>query len=91
MIGAQCFIGAGASVELRAAAKKAEATGSNAEKLKAAAAVCAAEAELVTGIKPKVIGKGRKGPGGRGGKGKGSSGKGAAGGKPRSLASLAGK
>ena len=33
-------------VELRAAAKKAEATGSNAEKLKAAAAVCAAEAEL---------------------------------------------
>ena len=78
-------------VELRAAAKKAEATGSNAEKLKAAAAVCAAEAELVTGIKPKVIGKGRKGPGGRGGKGKGSSGKGAAGGKPRSLASLAGK
>ena len=74
---------------LKEAARRAEATGTNAEKLAAAAALCAAEAELVTGIKPTKLGKGRRGAGGRnGGKGKGG-GKGVgSGGKPRSLASL---
>ena len=74
---------------LKEAARRAEATGTNAEKLAAAAALCAAEAELVTGIKPTKLGKGRRGAGGRnGGKGKGDGGRVGSGGKPRSLASL---
>jgi hypothetical protein len=51
---------------------RAEATGSVSEKLVAASALAAAEAELVTGLAPVVLGRGRRGRGGRGGKGKGT-------------------
>ena len=57
---------------LREAARVAEASGTPAEKMKTAAAAAAAEAELVTGLKPMVIGrKGGKSGRGRGGKGHG--------------------
>ena len=52
--------------ELKAAAKKADASGNAMQKLKANSALAAAEAELVTGLKP-VAGGGRgRGRGGRG-------------------------
>ena len=45
--------------DAKTAAKRADAVGSTAEKLKANAALAAAEAELVTGLKPIVLGRGR--------------------------------
>ena len=64
---------------------KVEAAATPAERAAAMSALAAAEAEVVTGLKPVVLGKG--GRGGKGGKGKGS-GKGEQGGR-RSLAALA--
>ena len=55
-----------AIAEAKKAVKAAEATGSAAEKLKANSTLAALEGELVTGLKPMVIGRGRRGPGGRG-------------------------
>ena len=61
--------------DLRAAAKVAEATGTPLEKVKAMAKLSAAEAEMVTGLKPVILGR-QRGKGGRGkGGGKGKGGK----------------
>lgn len=54
--------------DARQATKVASASGSVMQKLMAATMECAIEAELVTGLKPVVLGKGRRGGGG-GGKG----------------------
>ena len=63
---------AAALAEAKKAVKVAEATGSAAQKLKANAQLAALEGELVTGLKPMVIGRGRRGSGGRGrGRGRG--------------------
>jgi len=63
---------AAALAEAKKAVKIAEATGSAAQKLKANAQLAALEGELVTGLKPMVIGRGRRGSGGRGrGRGRG--------------------
>eukprot|EP00035_Acanthoeca_spectabilis_P011393 m.200400 g.200400 ORF g.200400 m.200400 type:complete len:191 (+) comp15335_c1_seq2:175-747(+) len=59
---------------LREDATRAEASGSSAQKLVTAAAACAAEAELVTGLKPIKLGRGRGGRGGWRGRSRGSSG-----------------
>uniref|UniRef100_A0A6U1C738 Stc1 domain-containing protein n=1 Tax=Rhizochromulina marina TaxID=1034831 RepID=A0A6U1C738_9STRA len=56
---------------LRQDAKRAEAVGSAVDKAVAAAAECAAEAELVTGLKPMVLGRGRGRRRGRGSSGRG--------------------
>eukprot|EP00935_MAST-01C_sp_MAST-1C-sp1_P001932 g1932.t1 len=60
--------------EAKQKAQRAEACGTAAQKLAASSALAAAEAELVTGLKPMVLGRGRRGRGGRGrgGKGKGT-------------------
>ena len=55
--------------DLRQQAKRAEATGGVVQKLLTASAECAAEAEAVTGLKPVILGRGRKGRGGSGGRG----------------------
>ena len=60
---------AAALKEAKAKAKKAEATGNAAQKLVASSALAAAEAELVTGLKPVKLGRG-----GRGGRGHGRGG-----------------
>ena len=57
--------------DLRRDAARADATGTAGDRLKAASAACAAEAELVTGLKPMVIGRGRGGPNGWRGRSRG--------------------
>ena len=57
--------------DLRRGTAHANATGTSADRLKAASAECAAEAELVTGLKPIVIGRGRGGPNGWRGRSRG--------------------
>jgi hypothetical protein len=54
--------------EVTQTARRAEACGTVGQKLKAASALAAAEAELVTGLRPMIIGRGGRGRG----KGKGS-------------------
>jgi hypothetical protein len=56
--------------DLKAKAKKADATGNAVQRLLTNSALAAAEAELVTGLKPMIIGR----PNGRGGRGRGRGG-----------------
>eukprot|EP00457_Paulinella_chromatophora_P005841 gb/GEZN01005858.1/.p1 GENE.gb/GEZN01005858.1/~~gb/GEZN01005858.1/.p1 ORF type:complete len:365 (-),score=72.31 gb/GEZN01005858.1/:153-1247(-) len=60
----------GKVAQVRWSAKVADAKGTPLEKLQAAAAECAAEAELVTGLQPIILGKTRRG-GGTAGRGNG--------------------
>lgn len=60
--------------DLRRGTAHANVTGTAADRLKAASAECAAEAELVTGLKPIVIGRGRGGPNGWRGRSRGGGG-----------------